>query len=363
MPKLDSYLFREFAQATFAVMVVLMVVSLGGVFADVLGNIARGRVPAGMMLSQLGLQVLNYLPLILPLGLLLGLLLAVSRLYRDSEMPVLTATGVGPRRLLRPVLMLVAPMVAFIALCSLWLGPWARDYSARMIEQGSRSLLIAGLEAGRFIELPGGGGVVYVGGMSNDGIQMARVFVYQQDGDRMDVTTSARGHLNVEDTGDRYLVLEDGFRVEGPLQEGLDFRLMRYASNELRLPDADGSRDETAPELASTLALFGDTRPEARAELHFRLAPPLLALGFGLLAVPLGRSPPRQSRYGRMMIAFLGYFVGVNLMILGQDWLAEGTIPIALGLWWLVLPVLALGGWLYFRDGRVARPAWRRSRP
>ena len=78
MPKLDSYLFREFAQATFAVMVVLMVVSLGGVFADVLGNIARGRVPAGMMLSQLGLQVLNYLPLILPLGLLLGLLLSVG---------------------------------------------------------------------------------------------------------------------------------------------------------------------------------------------------------------------------------------------------------------------------------------------
>src|SRR5690606_25589778 len=93
MPKLDSYLFREFAQSTFAVLVVLMVVSLGGVFADVLGNIARGRVPAGMMLSQLGLQVLNYLPLILPLGLLLGLLMSVGRLYRDSEAPVLTAIG------------------------------------------------------------------------------------------------------------------------------------------------------------------------------------------------------------------------------------------------------------------------------
>ena len=43
------------------------------------------------MLSQLGLQLLNYLPLILPLALMLGLLLAVGRLYRDSEMPVLTA--------------------------------------------------------------------------------------------------------------------------------------------------------------------------------------------------------------------------------------------------------------------------------
>lgn len=198
MPKLDTYLFREFTQATFAVLVVLMVVSLGGVFADVLGDIARGRVPAGMMLSQLGLQVLNYLPLILPLGLMIGLLLSVGRLYRDSEMPVLTATGVGPKRLLRPVLMLVVPMVTVIGLCSLWLGPWARDYSQRMIAEGNRSLLLAGLEAGRFVELPGGRGVVYVGGMSNDGSQMARVFVYQQDGERMDVTTAATGTLHLE---------------------------------------------------------------------------------------------------------------------------------------------------------------------
>ena len=37
-----SYLFREFAQATFAALVVLMMVSLGGIFADVLSDIARG---------------------------------------------------------------------------------------------------------------------------------------------------------------------------------------------------------------------------------------------------------------------------------------------------------------------------------
>src|SRR3546814_17140642 len=85
LKKLDSYLFREFAQATFATLVVLMIVSLGGVFADVLGDIARGRVPAGMMLDQLGLPLLNYLPLILPLGRMLGRRLASGRRYSDPE--------------------------------------------------------------------------------------------------------------------------------------------------------------------------------------------------------------------------------------------------------------------------------------
>ena len=37
-----------------------------------------------------------------------------------------------------------------------------------------------------------------------------------------------------------------------------------------------------------------------------------------------------------------------------------GSLPAAFGLWWLLLPMLALGIWLYARDGRVAKAWWRR---
>ena len=85
MPKLDRYLSRELAQSVMAAFVVLGLISLGGVFADLLSEIARGRVPAGLMLSQLGLRVVTFLPILLPLALMLGILLAMGRLYRDSE--------------------------------------------------------------------------------------------------------------------------------------------------------------------------------------------------------------------------------------------------------------------------------------
>ena len=86
--------------------------------------------------------------------------------------------------------------------------------------------------------------------------------------------------------------------------------------------------------------------------MHYRIAPPLLALAFALLAVPLARSPPRQPRYGRILIGFLAYLVGMNLTLLGTEWLADGKLPMPAGLWWLVLPLLALSAWMYFRDGR-----------
>lgn len=355
MPKLDRYLFREFSQSTFAALVVLLMVSLGGIFADVLADVARGRVPAGMMLSQLGLQLIRYLPLVLPLGLMLGLLLAMGRLYRDAEMPVLTSIGVGPRRMLRPLLLLVLPVVIVIALCSLWFGPWAKRTSQQMIIAGSRSLLVAGLEPGRFTELPGGNGVVYVGAMSNDGRQLGRIFVYRQDRGRLDVTTARSGTLSFDGRNGRYLTLLDGFRVEGPQESGRDFRLMRYGSNAMRMPQSNDRPDGDDPQSMTLRQLLRDPRLEAGAQLHYRFAPPLLALAFALLAVPLARSSPRQARYGRILMGFLGYLFGTNLMVLGTDWLGSGTLPMAAGLWWLVLPMLGIAAWLYFNDGRMRR--------
>ncbi|MFT3897042.1 MAG: LPS export ABC transporter permease LptF [Thermomonas sp.] len=356
MLKLDRYLLRELAQATFAALIVLFIVSLGGVFTDVLGDIARGRVPAGLMLSQMGLQTIRYMPMILPLGLMIGLLLGFGRLYRDSEMPVLTAAGVGPGRLLRPWAWLVLPMVGLIAVCSLWLGPWAKRTSDDMIAAGNRNLLVAGLDAGRFTELPGGKGVVYVGAMSNDGTHLQRIFVYRQDKDRLDVTTATGGSLKIEGGSQRFLDLKDGFRVEGPLDAGRDYRLMRYASNELRMPMAKAEDGPRNPQGLPTTELFSDPRAQAGAQLHFRIAPPLLALAFALMAVPLARSSPRQARYGRLLLGFLAYLFGMNLMLLGTDWLGSGKLPMAAGLWWLLLPLLALGTWLYVRDGSVRRP-------
>ena len=355
MPTLDRYLFREFAQSTFAALVVLGMVSMSALVGVVLDRIARGKVPASLMLSQLGLQLLSYLPLILPLALMLGLLLALGRLYRDSEMPVLAAIGVGPGRMFRPLAWLLVPVLVVIGACSLWLGPWGQRASNAMIEEANRSLVVAGMEPGKFTPLPDGG-VVYIGAASSDGEALQRIFVHRQAGDRMDVTTATGGRLYFGEGEDRYLRLEDGFRVEGPVDGGLDYRLMRYAANEIRLPDREEVADDDDPEMLTTAQLVGDPRPEAQAQLHWRMAPPLLALAFGLLAVPLARSGPRQTRYGRILRGFLAYLVGMNLATLGTEWVAAGQVPAAVGLWWLVLPLLAIAVWFYVRDGR---PAWR----
>ena len=261
---------------------------------------------------------------------------------------------------LLPLLMLVVPVVLLVGACSLWLGPWAGRVAEQMIIEANRSVLMAGLEPGRFTPLPNGG-VVYLSSISPDGTELGKVFMQRQKDDRIEVVSAAGGRMFFEGARQRFLELDDGHQVEGPAAGGLDYRLATFARNDVALPDGAQTQTEDDPELMPTLQLIGDGRPQAQAQLHRRLAPPLIALAFALLTVPLGRSSPRQQRYGRMMLALMAYMVGTNLMFIGSGWIATGKIPAALGLWWLTLPLLALSIWMYARDGRLGRPKGARA--
>ena len=97
LTRIDRYVWRELAATTLATAVVLLMVMFSGVLADLFGKISRGRLPPGLLLSQLGLRSVDMLPLVLPLALFLGVLLGLGRMYRDSEMSVLASVGVGIR--------------------------------------------------------------------------------------------------------------------------------------------------------------------------------------------------------------------------------------------------------------------------
>ena len=209
------------------------------------------------------------------------------------------------------------------------------------------------------MELPGRGGILYVGEIDESGTKFGRMFVQSERDGRLDVITADRGEMFFEGEAGRFLRLEDGFRAEGT-PTARDFRLMRFATNELRVPDREVEAEQDDMEAQPTLRLFGQAGAGPRSELNWRIATPLMALVLGFLALPLGRGEARQARYGRVLAALLIYINAMVLLILGKGWLASGAIPTWAGLWWLLLPLAVLAAWLFLTDGRL--PAPRRAR-
>lgn len=365
----DRYLVRELAAGFLAATAILLLVMVGGAVADLLAKIAKGRIPADLLFTLIGLRTLGTLTILMPLAVLLGVLHAYGRLWRDSEMAVLQSSGLGLDGLLRPLLLFVLPAMAAIGVVAFWLGPAADRYAARLLVEANRSLIVAGLEPGRFVELPGRDGVIYVGEMSADGSQFKRMFIESERPDaktgktRIDVITATHGFLYHDADGEgRYIALQDGFRVEGKLGED-DYRLMRFARNDIKLPDSQNDDGEIAQKRsAPTSALLaGRADPLMASELHWRLAAPLSVLVLGLLALPLSKSSPREPRYARLLLALLAWLVYYNGLLLGRAWIAAGKPAPGFGLWWVYLPALAVAAWLIWNGQRLKAPAARRA--
>ena len=338
---LDRYILREVVVSWVAVTGVLLAISLTNQVARVLERAADNQYPRGVMLELILLGSVQSLPLVVPVGLLLGVVLALGRLYHDSEMTAAQACGAGSRPVLVPVLGFTALLAILLAALSLHVSPAATGRMMGLRSEALRAGQFAPITAGRFRTFGGGSTVVYAQGAEPDGT-LTRVFVERDRDGRLEIALAQRATHAYSADGDlQVITLYDGQRFEGIPGERR-FRIVRFAENTIpvRLPALAGSAVDLKG--LSTRALLAAPNRAALAELHWRIAFPIMAVVLGCIAVPIARLRPRQGRYARVGYAVLIFFVYINLTIAGRQGLDRGAIPEWLGLWWVHASVILL---------------------
>lgn len=363
---LHRYLLRECAKTWAAVIAVLMVLTLGVGFARFIAQAAAGEIPADVVLLVAAFSAAENLEIVLPVSLLLAILLTVGRLCRDNEMSAMAAGGMGLAQLYRPFVVFALLLAALAAWISVSLGPTA-GRAVEQLEEGAGMLALQTLHPGRFHTLLDGRAVFYAEAIGEGGTRMRDVFIrVRGSGDAgadeaagETVVVAERAWQRHEaDTGQRTLVLRDGWRYEGVPGQA-DYRVTRFAEHGVHIapPTAEV---EYEPSQVPTPDLLARDDAAARAEWQRRLGVPLSVLLLTLLAVPLGQVPPRAGRYGRLVVGILLYVGYANLLRLAEVWTVQGAVPPALGLWWvhgaMLGLIVAVIGW---RQGRLRLPGLR----
>ena len=341
---LDRYIFREVATSWIAVTVVLLFILLTNQFARVLGDVAKDKLPRDAIFEIIGLTGLQYLTILIPIGLFLAILLALGRLYADSEMPAMMACRVGPAGIYRPILWLTLPLVIGVAWIAIDIGPRALTEIQRIGVEARRQADLASIEPGKFVSSDREGAVVYAEEVVGPG-QLENVFLQRvDDSGKMEVVVAERGEQrDSEDPNVRYFVLHDGRRYSG-VPGTSEFTVMEFSEHGIpyRLPDA--SEPELEARAMRTEELLRTNSLEAIAELHWRIGIPLATLILAIIAVPLSRSQPRQGRYGRIAVGLLVFIIYLNLLSAGKAWLEQGEVPVIVGIWWVHGLMLTVAG-------------------
>jgi lipopolysaccharide export system permease protein len=356
---LGRYIFREVLTSWLVVTGVLLLILIANEVVGVLERAAANQYPTGIVLELVGLGALQYLSILLPVGLLLGVVLAFGRLYHDSEMAAALACAVSPGRIYAPVAVLALLVAAGLAWLTLEVAP---DATAQVL-----SLRNAALHAGQFAAIaPGkfrsfGGGanaVVYAQSVARDGT-LGNVFLERNRGSSVEIALAQHARHTVTADGLTHIVtLYDGERFEG-IPGSAEFRIVRFVEHTvpIAVPQIiDVIRDLEA---RTTQSLLGSRDPAERAELHWRVTMPVMCLVLALLAVPLSRLKPRQGRYARVWIAVVIFFVYYNLASVGKTWIARGTLPEVFGLWWTHAVVAGLALAVIVGPGLLNRLRYR----
>jgi lipopolysaccharide export system permease protein len=330
---LERYVLREVVTTWLVVTGVLLIILLVNQVVGVLGRAASAQFPQSVVLQLIWLGALQNLSILLPVGLLLGVVLAFGRLYADSEMAAALACGAGPVNLYLPVALLAIAAAGLLAWLTLSLAPDATRQALSLRHEAIRAGQFAPIAPGKFRTFGSGNSVVYAQSVNPDGT-LHNVFVERSEGPLVQVVLAERAsHAVTADGMTHILTLYDGQRFEG-VPGSAEFRTVRFAEHVIPVQVPVGDDAVRDLEARPSASLLHATDPTLRAELDWRVAMPLMCLVLTVLAVPLARLRPRQGRYARIWIAILIFLLYSQLISLGKVWIARGTAPVYLGLWW-----------------------------
>ncbi|MYM62985.1 LPS export ABC transporter permease LptF [Pseudomaricurvus sp. HS19] len=350
------YLAREVLVSMFAVSGVLLLIIMSGRFVKYLADAAAGKLDPGVLFAIIGFRLPGFLELILPLGLFIAFLLAYGRLYMESEMVVLSACGMSPRRLMYYSLSLALVVALLVASLSLVISPLGVARAEAIFLQQSQRSEFDHLTPARFQKTQGGASVTYADELSSDRKQMLKVFIAEMDtaeeGEAIDlaVIRAASGEQVIDEaTGQRYLQLTDGYRYSGQPGDA-DYRVVHFDHyRQLLEVNSKSSKRSKRADSRPTRELLTADDSEGVAALHWRLSLPVLVVVVTLLAVPLSKTNPRQGRYVQMIPAILIYIIYLVSLNAARGAVEESDASPWSSIWLVhvVALVLASALWLW----------------
>jgi lipopolysaccharide export system permease protein len=369
---IDRYVLRELAPRFVLALTLFTFVAVIDKTYQLTGLVITRGVPLAQVLTLLGLMVPSLFTVTLPFALLVAIGLAGARLTADGEMIAFQAAGIGPLRLLRPVLIATAVVGATVAAITTIVNPWTYGAVREQLLMILRTRAESGLEE-RVFNAVFDNVVLYAEELDPRRRTLRKLLVSDErrpgpprilvarearflDAEPGRVTLRlTRGVLSDADPAPHVRASLASFEVcditvSMTAPDGL-MESLRQRPRELALPGLAGRARAREDERVATV---GGARA-ARVEIHKRFALPFVALAFAVTGYPVTLQLSRRRR-ATVMASLLAIAVTYAVMFGSLEAAASGgSVPPWMV--WLPNAVFLLAGavllWLECRQSGV----------
>ena len=339
---IDRYIMREIIKPTVAVCGILVFIFGCYMATRFLADALVGELPGTTIILLILLRIAIALEVLLPTTLYLSVVVALGRLYKDSEMTALFACGVSLTRVIRPVFYTALAIAVIVASLSLFIRPWAYDKYYKLKAQAGANFDLTRMNDGTFYETEKGARVIYAEKVDQQRDEAQRIFIRTERDDTLQVIYARQASQSMDRaSGKQILVFTDGYLYEFS-RTGEEGRVIHFEQSAMSLEPKANLRLKYRVKAASTGSIARSDDSEEIAEFQWRLSAPLATVLLAMLGVPLSRSSPRRGKYAKVTTAVVIFAVYYNLSALTKKWVGNGVLDTLPGIWWIQLLLAGL---------------------
>jgi lipopolysaccharide export system permease protein len=323
MRVLDRYTFREFSAPFVACVAGFTVMLLSGIVFELADLIVSKRMPVWIVLRLLLYKVPSVMVITLPAGALFATLLSLGRFAKDSELTVMRVTGCSFRRLALPVFAAAAMVSVMTFALNESVVPAANHQAENLYRKAILRDALTQVQANVFMRGPEGR-TFFVGEVDRKTRRLRSIMIFEPlrgaDSPFPAVITAREGSYTEETwhllAGVRRVLDEDGYVLQ---ETGFDRLDIPVKDSEKLFGEQKTTDEMTRRELGDHVRLFQKSGIDVQrfvVDYHLKLALPLAAVIWVLVAAPMAVASARGGRFYGVVVSIVvafGYYVAVGI--------------------------------------------------
>lgn len=347
---LYRYIVREVMTTFVGVTSVLFLIFLGGLVIRFLPDVSSGSIPVDKFLPIIGVRILEELIVGIPFAFFLALMVAIGKLFSESELIAAYACGLQRTKVLTTVVVVAFILSMLVGIVSIVLAPMADQRYQEILAEIEQKSELSSITPGKFVPLSGGG-LIYAETGDENGL-FGNVSIF-------DTTTTGQSVVNANTLAEganrengKLLIFGDGIKTTRT-KESNEVQITEFKEYGVKIETKNVSPAHSLYAVP-VAELWGSTDPARIAELQWRISTPLMMLVLAVVAVAISRYKPRSGKYGRLIIAIVIYMVYSHLIMSSKVAIKHSTISPSIGIWWVHLMIFMVFIALFFYQEKRA---------
>ena len=271
-------------------------------------DVNDGGIPSVFLLQLLGLKLIQYFSLLIPISLFFGIIIALNKLYVSNEMVIMKLNGYSNKLISVILTRIIVITAVIVMLFNCFITPHTVDIRSEIEHRIVHEQKIYSLRDKNFTISNDGSKVIYINNKNK--LTTANVFIKSKTNESNSISISS-GISTTESNDDLIKLVEGKSYVFNP--DG-SFSSTEYLNQDILLSNEVPKSINNDLESKSILQLLELDDILSFSEILKRFSMIIATLILGFLAIPLSHINAREDKYRNIFIAAFFYFSYVVLI-------------------------------------------------